>query len=42
MATASAVLETDLWEAIRNGDVLGDRSLLPELALDWDAWRQSH
>jgi all-trans-retinol 13,14-reductase len=42
IATASAVLETDLWMAIRQGEVLGDRSLLPELTPDWDAWRESH
>lgn len=42
IATASAVLETDLWKGIRAGEVLGDRSLLPEFTPDWDAWRESH
>ncbi len=42
IATASAVLETDLWKAIREGEVFGDRELLPELTADWDAWRESH
>ncbi len=42
IATASNVLETDPWKAIRDGDVLGDCSLLPELTPGWDAWRESH
>ena len=29
IATASAVLETDLWKPIRDGDVLGDRAPEP-------------
>jgi hypothetical protein len=36
------VLETDLWKGILAGEVLGDRSLLPEFTPDWDAWRESH
>jgi phytoene dehydrogenase-like protein len=42
LATASAVLETELGPIVREGEVLGDRSLLPELTADWDAWRESH
>jgi phytoene dehydrogenase-like protein len=39
---ASAVMETDLLAAVREGKVLGDPSLLPPLDDDWDAWRESH
>lgn len=39
---ASEVLETDLLASILAGEVLGDRSLLPPLRADWDAWRESH
>jgi phytoene dehydrogenase-like protein len=39
---ASEVLETDLLRPVMAGEVFGDRSLLPELREDWDAWRESH
>jgi all-trans-retinol 13,14-reductase len=39
---AAAVLETDLFGAALAGEVLGDRSLLPELSDDWDPWRECH
>jgi phytoene dehydrogenase-like protein len=42
LAAASEVLATDLLASISSGEVLGDRSLLPELRGDWDAWRESH
>jgi hypothetical protein len=42
VATAGEILETDLLKAILDGRVLGDRTLLPELEDDWDAWRVSH
>ncbi|MBW2271916.1 MAG: NAD(P)/FAD-dependent oxidoreductase [Deltaproteobacteria bacterium] len=42
VATAAEVLETDLLKPILAGEVFGDRSALPELREDWDAWRESH
>lgn len=42
VAAASEVLEMDLLGPIQAGRVFGDRSLLPELHDDWDAWRESH
>ena len=42
MATAGEVLESDLAGRVLAGDVLGDRTALPELHEDWDAWRESH
>jgi phytoene dehydrogenase-like protein len=40
--TAGEVLDRDLLAPILAGNVLGDRSLLPELDETWDAWRESH
>jgi phytoene dehydrogenase-like protein len=42
VVAASAVLETDLIGAIREGEVFGDLDRLPALRDDWDAWRESH
>jgi all-trans-retinol 13,14-reductase len=42
LAAASEVLETDLLRSVLSGEVLGDRSVLPELHDDWDPWRESH
>ena len=42
VATAGAVLGTDLIRPILAGKVFGDRDQLPELRDDWDAWRESH
>jgi all-trans-retinol 13,14-reductase len=42
VAAAGEVLETDLLRPILAGEVFGDRSALPELREDWDAWRESH
>ncbi len=42
LATASEVLETDLVATVLKGEVVGDRSALPELHPDWDPWRESH
>ncbi|MDH3212894.1 MAG: NAD(P)/FAD-dependent oxidoreductase [Myxococcales bacterium] len=42
LVAAAAVLETDLLGAVLSGEVLGDRSLLPDLHGNWDAWRESH
>ncbi|MCP3985040.1 MAG: NAD(P)/FAD-dependent oxidoreductase [bacterium] len=42
VATASDVLDSDLLQPILAGEVLGDRSALPELREDWDAWKESH
>ncbi|MBW1684559.1 MAG: NAD(P)/FAD-dependent oxidoreductase [Deltaproteobacteria bacterium] len=42
VVTAGEVLETDLLRPILAGEVFGDRSALPELNDDWDAWRESH
>ena len=39
---AGEVLDRDLLAPILAGNVLGDRSLLPELDETWDAWRESH
>jgi phytoene dehydrogenase-like protein len=42
LAAASEVLESDLLAAVLGGEILGDRSALPELNSDWDPWRESH
>ncbi len=42
IATAGEILDTDLLRPILAGEVFGDRSKLPELREDWDAWRESH
>jgi len=42
VAAAGEVLGRDLLRPILAGDVLGDRSRLPELHDDWDPWRESH
>ena len=42
VVAAGEVLETDLLRPILSGEVFGDRSALPELNDDWDAWRESH
>ena len=42
VVAAAAVLDRDLLGSVQSGDVLGDRSLLPVLSDDWDAWRESH
>ncbi|HKJ24827.1 MAG TPA: NAD(P)/FAD-dependent oxidoreductase [Myxococcota bacterium] len=42
VATAGEVLGKDLLRPILSGEVLGDRSRLPELHDDWDPWRESH
>ncbi len=42
LATAGAVLETDLRRRVLDGEILGDRDLLPLLRDDWDPWRESH
>jgi all-trans-retinol 13,14-reductase len=42
ISAASEVLETDLLASVLDGEVLGDRSLLPTLHPDWDPWRESH
>jgi all-trans-retinol 13,14-reductase len=39
---AAAVLETDLLGAALAGEVVGDRSLRPELSDAWDPWRVCH
>lgn len=39
---AGVVLDQDLMARVLSGEVLGDRTLLPELRDDWDAWRESH
>ncbi len=39
--TAAEILETDLLRPVLSGRVFGDRDLLPELTLEWDAWRAS-
>lgn len=39
---AEAATGSDVLAAVLRGDVLGDRSLLPPLRDDWDAWRESH
>jgi phytoene dehydrogenase-like protein len=42
VAAAGAVLETDLLKMVLDGEILGDRNLLPEIRKDWDPWRESH
>jgi len=42
VVAAAAVLDRDLLGSVLAGDVLADRSLLPVLNDDWDAWRESH
>jgi phytoene dehydrogenase-like protein len=42
VAAAGAVLETDLLKMVLEGQILGDRNLLPEIRKDWDPWRESH
>ena len=42
VVAAGEVLGTDLLRPILSGEVFGDRSVLPELDDDWDAWRESH
>jgi all-trans-retinol 13,14-reductase len=39
---AGEVLDRDLLREVLAGEVLGDRSALPELREDWDAWQESH
>jgi phytoene dehydrogenase-like protein len=39
---AEAATGVDLRRAVLDGEVLGDRSLLPPLTEDWEAWRESH
>lgn len=39
---AGAVLESNLMKRIMTGEVLGDPDRLPELADDWDPWRECH
>ncbi len=42
VAAAGAVLEVDLLKMVLEGQILGDRNLLPEIRKDWDPWRESH
>jgi phytoene dehydrogenase-like protein len=42
VVAAGAATAMDLLPAVLAGEVLADRSLLPELRDDWDAWRESH
>jgi all-trans-retinol 13,14-reductase len=42
LRAAEAATGSDVRAAVLRGDVLGDRSLLPPLREDWDAWRESH
>jgi hypothetical protein len=42
VVAAGAVLETDLLKVVLDGQILGDRNLLPEIREDWDPWRESH
>jgi all-trans-retinol 13,14-reductase len=42
LRAAEAASGESLRSAVLAGEVLGDRSLLPELRDDWDAWRESH
>ncbi len=42
MAAVGEILETDLRASVLGGEVMGDRSLLPELSEDWDPWKESH
>jgi phytoene dehydrogenase-like protein len=42
LRAAEAAAEVELRRGVLAGEVLGDRSLLPALREDWDAWRESH
>jgi phytoene dehydrogenase-like protein len=42
LRAAEAASGESLRQAVLAGEVLGDRSLLPELRDGWDAWRESH
>ncbi len=42
VAAAGEVIDEDLFVRFLAGDVLGDRSALPDLYEGWDAWKESH
>lgn len=42
LRAAEVASGSDVRSAVLDGRVFGDRSLLPELSADWDAWRESH
>jgi phytoene dehydrogenase-like protein len=42
LRAAETAAGESLRQAVLAGEVLGDRSLLPELRDGWDAWRESH